>query len=123
LEHLTKRIVPSKDAEMKLNFLQTCVAVMAMSLAACAHVGAGMYRPDLNDDIINRVTVGQNAEEITVLLGPPHRRVRFDNLKSTAWDYLYRDTWGYWVDFSVMMGDNGLVVNKVSRRIEPSDRD
>jgi hypothetical protein len=49
--------------------------------------------------------------------------VRFDNLKSTAWDYLYRDTWGYWVDFSVMMGDNGLVVNKVSRRIEPSDRD
>lgn len=108
---------------MKLTFSQMCVTVMAISLAACAQVGAGMYRPDLNDDIINRVAVGQNAQEISTLLGLPHQRVRFDNLKSTAWDYLYRDTWGYWVDFSVMMGDNGLVVNKVSRRIEPTDRD
>lgn len=97
-------------------------AMVALTLSACAQPGTGLFRPDLNDDIIARVVPGQSAQEITTLLGAPHRRVRFDNLKSTAWDYRYRDTWGYWVDFSVMIGDDGRVVNKVSVRIDPADR-
>ena len=98
-----------------------CLMVV-LALGACAQSGTGLYRPDLNDDIIGRVTLGQSEQEITGLLGIPHRRVRFDNLKSTAWDYRYRDSWGYWVDFSVMIGDDGRVVNKVSVRIEPLDQ-
>ncbi len=101
------------------------VLVVAFLAAACAQPGAGLYRRDLNDDIVQRVTSGQSAEEITALLGAPFRRVRFDNLKSTAWDYLYKDTWGYWVEFSVMVSDDaegGRVVGKVSRRIERDDK-
>ena len=97
-------------------------ALVVLALSACAQPGSGLFRPDLNDDIIGRVVPGQSANEITAMLGAPHRRVRFDNLKSTAWDYRYRDTWGYWVDFSVMVGDDGFVVNKVSVRIEPIDK-
>ena len=108
---------------MRLIFSWVCVVVMAAGVAACVQVGTGMYRPDLNDDIVNRVSNGQGELEVTTLLGPPYRRIRFDNLKSTAWDYRYRDTWGYWVDFSVMMGDDGKVVDKVSRRIDPPGRD
>ncbi len=97
--------------------------VMVAGVAACVQVGTGMYRPDINDDDVNRVTKGQSESEVTALLGMPYGRVRFEKLKSTALDYRYRDTWGYWVDLSVMMGDDGQVVGKVSRRIDPPDRD
>ena len=108
---------------MKLNFSWLCVVVMAAGVAACVQVGTGMYRPDINDDVVNRVTQGQSESEVTALLGMPYGRVRFEKLKSTSLDYRYRDTWGYWVDFSVMMGDDGKVVDKVSRRIDPPGRD
>ncbi len=103
-------------------FLRLAVIPLVLSIAACAQIGTGLYRPDLNDDIIARVAIGQGEQEIVTLLGMPYQRIRFDNLKSTALAYRYRDTWGYWVDFSVMVGDDGRVVNKVSRRIEPLDR-
>ena len=96
---------------------------VVLTLAACAQPGTGLYRPDLNDDTVARVLRGQNEREVTALLGVPYQKIRFDNLKSTAWDYHYRDTWGYWVEFSVMVGNDGRVVNKVSRRMEPLDRD
>ena len=96
--------------------------VTVLVFVGCAQSGGGFHRPDLNDDIIARVSLGQTEQEITMLLGAPYRRLRFDKLKSTAWDYRYRDTWGYWVDFSVMMGDVGRVVNKVSVRLDPVDK-
>ena len=98
--------------------------VVAFLAAACAQPGAGFYRRDLNDDIVARVAPGQAAAEITALLGAPYRRVRFDNMRATAWDYFFKDTWGYWVELSVMMNDEadgGRVVGKVLRRIEPTD--
>jgi outer membrane protein assembly factor BamE (lipoprotein component of BamABCDE complex) len=98
------------------------LVVAAALLGACAQPGTGFYRPDLTDDIVARVSQGQSGAEVTTLLGTPYQRIRFDNLKSTAWDYRFRDTWGYWVDLSVMIGDDGRVVNKVLRRIEPPDR-
>ena len=100
------------------------ILATAFLLTACAQRDPGWHRPDFNDDIVARVAPGQTAREITALLGAPYRRVRFDNLKSTAWDYLFKDTWGYWVELSVMMSDEaegGRVVGKVLRRIEPTD--
>ncbi|MBL0123814.1 MAG: hypothetical protein IPP88_14185 [Betaproteobacteria bacterium] len=96
---------------------------VALLLGACAQPGTGMYRPDLNDDVVARVSPGQSGMEVSALLGTPYRQIRFDNLKATAWDYRFRDTWGYWVDLSVMMGDDGRVANKVLVRIEPPDKD
>jgi outer membrane protein assembly factor BamE (lipoprotein component of BamABCDE complex) len=95
---------------------------VVMILGACAQPGGGYFRSDLNDDITARVTRGQSEQEVTALLGAPFNRMRFDNLKSTAWDYLYRDSWGYWVEFSVMIGEDGRVAGKVSKRIDPVDR-
>ena len=95
---------------------------VVLVLGACAQAGTGRYRPDLNGDIIARIALGQSEQEVAAILGPPYQRIRFDNLKSTAWDYLYRDTWGYWVEYSVMVGNDGRVVDRVSRRIDPVDR-
>ena len=95
---------------------------VVMTLGACAQPGAGYFRPDLNDDVAARVTSGQSGREVIALLGKPNNQTRFDNLKSTAWDYLYRDSWGYWVEFSVMIGEDGKVAGKFSKRIDPVDR-
>lgn len=59
------------------------------------------------------------AAEVLRVLGPPLRRVDFDNLGQVAWDYRGRDTWGYLVDFSVMVGRDGVVAGKVAARIDP----
>jgi len=96
--------------------------LMAIALTvlagACAQTGTGMFRPDLNDDIVARVTLGQDEQQVTAVLGIPYQKIRFDNLNSTAWDYVYRDSWGYWVELSVMIGNDGRVVNKHSRRLD-----
>lgn len=97
--------------------------ILLLGISACVQTGTGMYRPDLKDETIERVSLGQSGPEVTALLGIPYRLIRFDNLKSTAWDYRYRDTWGYWVEFSVMMGDDGRVVGRVSRRLDPIVRE
>ena len=102
-------------------FRKLLVITFTAAASACAPIGVGYFRPDLNDDIVGRVAIGQSEKEVIALLGNPNGRVRFDNLKSTSMDYRYRDSWGYWVDFSAMIGDDGRVVNKVSVRIDPVD--
>jgi hypothetical protein len=61
------------------------------------------------------VTTGQ---EVRYLIGPPYRVTRFDNLRQDAWDYRFRDSWGYQADFSVMVDDRGVVASKVIVRLE-----
>jgi hypothetical protein len=57
------------------------------------------------------------AAEVEKLLGPPRQRVRFQNLRATAWDYRFIDTFGYIVDFAVMIDDEGFVANTVTARL------
>jgi hypothetical protein len=123
-EHLNKPFRTNREADMWQRM--SMYLVFALTMGACAQPGMfvnvrEMYRTDLTEDLINRVAVGQTEQEVANLLSLPYRRIRFDNIKQTALDYRYKDTWGYQVDFSVMMGDNGLVVGKVSRRIDPMD--
>lgn len=75
----------------------------------------------LVDDVIQTIHAGLTLEEVIAKIGPPHRRVRFDNLGATSWDYRYQDTWGYFVDSSIMIDDKNRVVGKVLHRLEPDD--
>jgi|GEM_PF-1838346 len=97
------------------------IRVIALSVVglvcACSNIGGSYFlTPGLNDDRAQRIRAGMSALEVKVAIGNPHQRVRFDNLKATAWDYRYIDTWGYITDFAVMVGDDGRVVNTVSAR-------
>ncbi len=76
----------------------------------------------LTDDTFHRIQAGiTTREDVRRMIGPPYRVARFENLKQHAWDYRFRDTWGYLADFSVMIDDRGIVASKVIARIEPRD--
>lgn len=75
----------------------------------------------LTDDTFYRVQSGVTTrEELRRMIGPPYRVVRFDNLRQDAWDYRFRDTWGYLADFSAMIDERGVVAGKVITRFEQS---
>lgn len=76
----------------------------------------------INDDIAAQVRIGEAGSAVLERIGPPFRKIRFNNLQQTAWDYRYRDTWGYLVEFSVMIDDKALVAGKFTRRLDPMDR-
>ena len=48
----------------------------------------------LDDTRFNSISPGMTTDELLRLIGPPSQRVYFGNLRQTAWDYRYRDTWG-----------------------------
>jgi hypothetical protein len=81
---------------------------------------AASIRNVLNDGAVQSISAGQRADEVLATIGPPLAKQRFDNLRQTAWDYRYRDTWGYVVKLAVMIGDDGRVAAKVLERIEPT---
>jgi outer membrane protein assembly factor BamE (lipoprotein component of BamABCDE complex) len=72
----------------------------------------------LADDVIQTITAGLAADDVLLRIGPPHQRIRFDNLRATAWDYRYQDTWGYLVDLSIMIDDANRVTGRVAQRLE-----
>jgi outer membrane protein assembly factor BamE (lipoprotein component of BamABCDE complex) len=104
--------------QMRISISKISATLLVLVVTACAQPGVGEYRPDLKEATVLRVVRGLSQAEVITFLGEPYRRVRFDNLRATAWDYKYMDTWGYWVEFAVMIGDDGRVVNTVSRRME-----
>ncbi|MEO7744336.1 MAG: hypothetical protein ABIR98_15470 [Usitatibacter sp.] len=76
----------------------------------------------LDDTRFNAISKGMTADELVRLIGPPWQRVYFGNLRQTAWDYRFRDSWGYVAVLSVMVDDAGLVASRVTQRIERDNR-
>lgn len=72
----------------------------------------------LTDDSRSRVTPGIAKEEVLRLIGPPWRTMDFPNKRQVAWDYRVRDTWGYLVDYSVMIDERGRVAETVAARVD-----
>lgn len=99
--------------------LVSCVLVSCAANSPSGH----SYRPDITDDLVMRVVTGDTSEMVKQKLGEPQGRVRFENLRATSWDYRYRDTWGYWVDLAIMIGDDGRVQGKVAARLDPPGKD
>ena len=95
-------------------------AILVFVLSGCVAPGGPAlsgYRV-LDDDRIARVVPGQTREQVLGLLGPPVRTMHFARLGHTAWDYRYMDTWGYHAVFSVTFDAQGIVVSRISQRIE-----
>lgn len=76
----------------------------------------------LDDTRFHAIRPGMTSEELLRHLGPPSEKVRFGNLRQTAWDYRFRDTWGYIAILSVMIDDAGTVVSRITNRLEPRER-
>lgn len=92
-----------------------------VALCGCAQDARNQYdsvflNPRITDAIVATVQADMDVAQVQRLLGKPYQRIRFDNLRATAWDYRYVDTWGYLVELAVMADDQGKVVNKISKR-------
>ena len=75
-------------------------------------------RQVLTDDNLQKITVGMPQDEVRALVGPPWRKDAIKRKDETVWDYMYRDTWGYRVEYSVMFDADGKVTSKASRRLD-----
>lgn len=72
----------------------------------------------LSDDTFYRIQPGLTRDDVLRLIGPPGQTMAFPRSQTTAWDYRYTDTWGYTAIFSVTFDRNGVVVSKISQRLE-----
>ena len=70
----------------------------------------------LNEDSAQEIRAGMTSGDVVSRLGTPYAKERFERTKTTAWDYHQRDAWGYDAVFSVIFGDDGRVVSKISVR-------
>jgi outer membrane protein assembly factor BamE (lipoprotein component of BamABCDE complex) len=70
----------------------------------------------LDDAVFQSIGPGMTADDVFALIGPPSAKARFPGTATTAWDYHYRDNWGYDAEFSVTVDDAGRVVGKFSGR-------
>ena len=76
----------------------------------------------LDDARFDAIRPGMTSDELLRHIGPPGERMRFDNLRQTAWDYRFRDTWGYIAILSVMVDDSARVASRITRRLEREHR-
>jgi outer membrane protein assembly factor BamE (lipoprotein component of BamABCDE complex) len=81
-------------------------------LAGCTTLG-----PPRSDDLYARVLPGMTRGEVERLIGVPDNTMAFPASGHDSWGYFYFDTWGYYCEFSVTFGGDGIVASKVSRRI------
>ena len=75
-------------------------------------------RQVLNDDTFNGIRPGLTRDDILRRIGPPGETMQFSLSGNTAWDYRFVDTWGYLAVFSVTFNPDGIVMSKISRRLQ-----
>ena len=75
-------------------------------------------RQVLVDEVLWRIQPGQTESDILRMIGPPGDKMAFSLSGNYAWDYRFVDTWGYTAIFSVTFNRDGIVVSKISQRIE-----
>ncbi len=92
--------------------------VVVMLFAGCAFSGSmNVFRTDLNEDMVSAIRIGEGTEALKARLGEPYQRIRFEFLRATAWDYRYKDLFGYWTDISYMIDEDGRVREVIRNRI------
>jgi hypothetical protein len=75
----------------------------------------------LTDDRFYRIVAGITREDVLRLIGPPIETMEFPRLQQVAWEYRYRDSWGYDAFLSVMIDQQGIVAGRTTRRIDRGD--
>ena len=73
----------------------------------------------LDDAHFAKIEIGKTTNnEVSALIGPPWRTIHFPRQQHTAWDYRYRDLWGFRVEQSIVFDAAGVVVSKPQRRLD-----
>jgi hypothetical protein len=75
-------------------------------------------RQALAEESFQRIVPGMTRDEVLRLLGPPLDSVDFTRQRETSWEYRFMDAWGYRAFFYVNFDSRGVVVSKLTRRLE-----
>ncbi len=87
--------------------------VLAMLLGGCATLDTTLP----GEPEFARIQDGMTREQTLKALGKPFETMRFPLSGNESWDYHYQDSWGYMAGFSVIFGPGGLVVGRVTQRL------
>jgi outer membrane protein assembly factor BamE (lipoprotein component of BamABCDE complex) len=87
-----------------------------ITLAGCATGGAGSFSTR-NDSDFAQVRQGMTRDEVLRMLGPPTETMQFARTRTDSLDYVFWDSFGYMVRFSVIMDDTGHVTSTVRARL------
>lgn len=110
-----------KDIALACALLCTAIALPMAGEAASTGTRIQVYASASgarNADVFRRIQPGMKAEQVMALIGSPDATMRFDATRTTSWDYSFRDTWGYDAEFSVIVGDDGIVSSTVTTRLD-----
>jgi hypothetical protein len=94
--------------------MKPIIVMFVLVLAGCAALGDGRTPTDAQ---LQSVHVGMTRAETLALLGKPYETMRFPRTGTESLDYQYFDPWGYLTLYSVIVGPDGTVVGKTSRRL------
>jgi hypothetical protein len=75
-------------------------------------------RQALVEESFQQVVPGMTREQVLRLIGPPLDSVDFTRQRETSWEYRFMDAWGYRAFFYVNFDPRGIVVSKLTRRLE-----
>jgi hypothetical protein len=75
-------------------------------------------RQAMAEENFQRIVPGMSREQVLRLIGPPLDSVDFTRQRETSWEYRFVDAWGYRAFFYVNFDPAGIVVSKLTRRIE-----
>jgi hypothetical protein len=75
-------------------------------------------RQVLVEENFARLQPGMTRDEVLRLIGPPVDSMAFPRRAEISWEYRFIDTWGYRALFYVNLDERGIVVSKLTRRIE-----
>ena len=80
--------------------------------------GVRSVRQALTDDTIQRINAGMTRDQILRMIGPPREVMTFPRKTETSWEYYFTDTWGYRSHLYVNFDPAGIVVSKLTRRVD-----
>ena len=82
-----------------------------------------IFEQVLDDAHFAKIEIGKATNnEVSSLIGPPWRTIYFPRQQHTAWDYRFRDLWGFRVEQSIVFDAAGVVVSKPQRRLDDDGR-
>lgn len=101
------------------------VAIAALAGAAlaagCASGPFATGASARSDELFSRIQPGMTTDDVRRLLGPPDQTMPFPLSHTVAWDYRYKDTWGYVCEFSVTFDADGRASSTLSWRYDGGD--
>ena len=77
------------------------------------------FEQALDEAHFAQIEIGKTTrDEVSALIGPPLRTINFPRQQQTAWDYRFRDLFGFRVEQSIVFDAAGVVVSKPQQRLD-----